>query len=101
MEVKDYLFVQLFQIKENHELGMWLLYGTIVILSIIAFKLGFSQKLSILKSILVYIFLILGSTVLTLLALFLPITESLAVTVLVLVIYRIRRKFAGKKDVAA
>ena len=56
MEERLTFFAKLFKVDENPELGMWLLYGTIVILSILAYKLGFSYKLSVMKSALIYIF---------------------------------------------
>jgi hypothetical protein len=66
------------------------LYLTILILSIIVFKLGFAQKLPLLKSVLIYFFLILGSSFLSFLGIFLPITEGLVVAALILIIYKIR-----------
>ncbi|MBS4172376.1 YlaH-like family protein [Bacillus sp. FJAT-49736] len=70
---------------------MWLLYLTIIALCILVFKLGFAKKLPLLKSAVIYIFLILGCTVLTFFAIFLPIAEGLVVASLILIIYKIRR----------
>ncbi|WAA13248.1 YlaH-like family protein [Fervidibacillus halotolerans] len=91
-------FASLFQVDQNPQLGMWLLYGTIVILSIIAYHLGFSHKISILKRAVVYIFLLIGSSILSFLGTVLPVAEGLLVIVLVLMIYRIRRKFEQREQ---
>lgn len=91
-------FAALFQVDQNPKVGMWLLYGTIVILSIFAFKLGFSHQLPILKSAVVYLFLILGSTILSFLGTVLPVAEGLAIIVIVLAVYRLRRKFENNAD---
>lgn len=69
-----------------------ILYISNLILVFIAYKLGFARKIPLLKSIIVYVLLALGTV---LLALFggiagLPITESLIIIVLVLGIYRLR-----------
>ncbi|MGX1432717.1 CHASE2 domain-containing sensor protein [Cytobacillus horneckiae] len=83
-------FAALFKVHENPDVGMWLLYITIIILCIIVFKLGFAKKLPLLKSIVIYAFLILGCTVLTFLGVFLPIAEGLVVAAVILIIYKIR-----------
>lgn len=92
MDISERLsfFAALFRVDENPDLGTWLLYLTILILSIVVYKLGFAQKLPILKSLIIYIFLIFGCTFLTFLGIFLPIAEGLVVAVLILVIYKIR-----------
>lgn len=90
-------FASLYKVDTNPDTGMWLLYITIVILCIISYKLGFSVKLPLIKSVVIYLFLILGSTILTFLAIFLPVTEGLAIIALVLIIYRIRRYVDQKK----
>lgn len=84
------VFATLFKVDENPELGMWLLYLTIVVLAIIVYKLGFAIKLPIAKSAVIYLFLILGCAVLTLLGVVLPIAEGLIVAALILIIYKIR-----------
>ncbi|WP_338469956.1 YlaH-like family protein [Niallia sp. XMNu-256] len=83
-------FAALYKVDVNSDLGMWLLYITILLLCILVYKLGFSQKLPLLKSILIYVFLILGCTFLSFLGIFLPITEGLVVAALILIIYKIR-----------
>ena len=92
MNVADRLsfFPALYNVTENPKMGMWLLYFTIVALSILVYKLGFAQKLPIGKSIMIYIFLAAGCTILTVLGIFLPITEGLVVAALILIIYKIR-----------
>ena len=68
-----------------------LLYLTTVILAIITFKLGFARKLPLMKTIVVYSVLIIGTFILTLiLGLNLPLPESLVIAALILGIYRIR-----------
>lgn len=91
-------FAALYRVAEDPELGMLLLYGTIVVLSIIAYKLGFSHKLPLLKSIIIYVFLFLGCTILSFLAVFLPVAEGLVVICAVLLIYRIRRFLENKNN---
>lgn len=69
----------------------WLMYGIILILSIIAYKLGFAKELPLLKSIFVYILLAIGTFITTTLSILqFPIAESLIIIVLVLAIYRFR-----------
>lgn len=91
-------FARLFRVHEQHDVGMWYLYITILILSIIVYKLGFAKKLPILKSAIIYLFLALGCTVLTFLAIFLPIAEGLVVAVLILSIYKIRLYYSKKNE---
>jgi hypothetical protein len=92
MEVSERLsfFAALYKIDENPETGMWLLYFTIFLLSILVYKLGFAKKLPLLKSAVIYFFLGLGCTVLTFLGVFLPVGEGLIVASLVLIIYKVR-----------
>ena len=101
MDISDRLsfFAALYKVDVDSDLGMWLLYITILILSIVVFKLGFSQKLPILKSVIIYVFLIFGCTFLSFLGIFLPITEGLLVAVLILVIYKVRL-YTHKKAIA-
>lgn len=95
----SFFFAALYKVDENPEIGMWLLYSTIVLLSIAAYKLGFAQKLPLLKSLIIYAFLLLGCTILSFLGTFLPVAEGLVVICLVLTIYRVRRKFDQNKAV--
>jgi hypothetical protein len=100
MDVQEHLsfFAALYQLDKNPEVGTPLLYLTIVGLSILVYKLGFAKKLPMGKSIVVYLFLILGCTVLTFLGVFLPITEGLLVAALILIIYKIRLYNQKKQD---
>jgi len=83
-------FAALFKVQENPKMGMWFLYITIIILCIIVFKLGFARKLPLIQNVVIYAFLVLGCTILTFFAVFLPITEGLVVAALILIIYKIR-----------
>ncbi len=83
-------FAELVGVHNDIERGMLLLYIIIVILTIIVFNLGFAQKLSIMKAIIVYILLFIGCSPLTLLAVRLPIAEGLLIIAVVLAIYRFR-----------
>ncbi|KAB2335271.1 YlaH-like family protein [Bacillus mesophilum] len=94
-------FAALFKVHENPDLGMWLLYITIVLLSILVFKLGFAKKLPLGKSVVIYLFLILGCTLLTFLGVFLPVAEGLVVAALILIIYKIRLHQEKKQQASA
>lgn len=94
-------FAALFKVDQNPSLGMWLLYITIVLLSILVFKLGFAKKLPIVKSAVIYAFLIFGCTVLTFLGVFLPVAEGLVVAALILIIYKIRLHQEKKQQASA
>ncbi|MFC7392410.1 YlaH-like family protein [Scopulibacillus cellulosilyticus] len=74
-----------------------ILYFTIVVLSIIVYKLGFAKKLPVLKSAIIYCLLLIGCIILTVLALQLPIVGSLFFAAVVLIIYKLRLK-ASKKN---
>nr|WP_081385869.1 YlaH-like family protein [Bacillus safensis] len=90
-------FAMLFRVDENPQTGMWLLYGTILVLAIIVFKLGFARRLPILKTLVIYLFLIFGCTFLTFLGIFLPVAEGLVVAAAILIIYKIRLHRAKKE----
>ncbi|MCG5103616.1 YlaH-like family protein [Oceanobacillus alkalisoli] len=69
----------------------WTLYFINLILSVIAYKLGFARKLSVGKNIFVYFMLVLGNYITTIFSIMrLPMTESLVIICIVLVIYRTR-----------
>ncbi|KAA6442315.1 YlaH-like family protein [Bacillus atrophaeus] len=93
-------FAALYKVDEQPGTGMWLLYGTIFVLAVIVFKLGFAMRLPILKSAVVYLFLALGCTVLTFLGVFLPVAEGLVVAALILIIYKIRLHQSKKEQSA-
>lgn len=92
MNVTDRLtfFSSLYRVDQNPEVGMWLLYVTIVVLAIIVYQLGFAKKLSFGKSFVVYLFLVLGSSILTFFGAFLPIAEGLVAAAIILIIYKLR-----------
>jgi hypothetical protein len=83
-------FARLYNVGENPQVGMWILYATVIVLSILVYNLGFARKLSLLQNIIVYVSLVLGCTVLTFFAVFLPVAEGLIVAAMVLGIYKIR-----------
>ena len=100
VDINDRLsfFAALYKVQENSSLGMWMLYLTIIVLCIIVFKLGFAKKLPLAKSAVIYLFLVLGCTVLTFFAVFLPITEGLVVAALILIVYKIRLYQSKKQE---
>ncbi|HLU23391.1 MAG TPA: YlaH-like family protein [Bacillaceae bacterium] len=77
-------------LTDSPSISNWLLWITITALTIVVYKLGFAKKLPLLKSAIIYTFLIAGCLFLTFLAIFLPITEGLMVAALILIIYKIR-----------
>lgn len=83
-------FAALYKVNEHPKVGMWLLYLTIVVLSIIVYKLGFAKNLPLVKSIIIYILLIFGCSILTFFGVFLPVAEGLVVASIILIIYKIR-----------
>ncbi|ENQ3104558.1 YlaH-like protein [Bacillus sp. 491mf] len=87
-------FAKLYNVDVNPEVGMWLLYGTIIIFSIIVYNLGFARKLSLLKNVVIYTVLMLGCTILTFFAVFLPVGEGLVVAILILSMYKLRLRQA-------
>ncbi|OIK09628.1 hypothetical protein BIV60_23415 [Bacillus sp. MUM 116] len=94
-------FAALYKVTEQPKIGMWLLYLTIVALSIVVYKLGFAKKLPLGKSIVIYIFLCVGCTLLTFLGIFLPVAEGLVVAALILIIYKIRLHQSKKHQAEA
>src|SRR5690625_553633 len=77
----------------------WIFYTLNFIFSVIAYKLGFARELPLLKSVIVYILLFIGTYVTTIFSMFfLPITESLIIISIVLAIYRLRM-YAQRKRV--
>ncbi|MCP8970292.1 YlaH-like family protein [Ectobacillus ponti] len=83
-------FGKLFRVDENPETGMWMLYAAVVVLSIIVYNLGFARKLPVLQTVIVYVLLLAGCTVLTFFAVFLPVAEGLVAAAIVLGIYKLR-----------
>ncbi|HLR65039.1 MAG TPA: YlaH-like family protein [Pseudogracilibacillus sp.] len=96
MAVLSDLIRHFFDKEGTHQL-FWAFYLANVVLSIIAYKLGFARTLPLLKSFFVYICLFIGVFVITIFSIMdLPITEALFIVSLVLVIYRTRLHFERK-----
>ncbi|EMA6341314.1 YlaH-like family protein [Bacillus cytotoxicus] len=93
-------FAKLYQVDVNPKMGMWMLYGTIIVLSAIVYHLGFARKLSVLKNVVIYALLAIGCTVLTFFAVFLPVGEGLVVAIIVLGIYKLRLRQAKQQKVS-
>ncbi|MBA2877828.1 YlaH-like family protein [Anoxybacillus ayderensis] len=89
-------FASLYNVHEQPTKGMWLLYATIVVLSIIVYRLGFARELPLLKNVIIYSLLVLGCTILTFFAVFLPVAEGLLVAAIVLIIYKWRLRREGE-----
>ncbi|RAK23215.1 YlaH-like protein [Anoxybacillus vitaminiphilus] len=89
-------FASLYQVNTHPERGMWLLYFTVLVLSVIVYRLGFAKKLPLLKNVIIYVLLALGCTILTFFAVFLPVAEGLVIAALVLIIYKVRLHQAKK-----
>ncbi|MFD1066111.1 YlaH-like family protein [Oceanobacillus locisalsi] len=81
----------------------WIFYVMNLILSAIAYQLGFAKKLPIGKTIIVYILLMIGTFVITIFStvMRMPTIECLIVIILVLGIYRFRlhRERKHRKEV--
>jgi len=85
------MLTELVLVNQTPTVGAWLLYGMLVILSIIVFNLGFARKLSLLKNVFVYFMLLVLALPLTLLAIFgLPVAESLVIIAIVFGAYKWR-----------
>lgn len=70
---------------------VWFFYILNLILSVIAYKLGFARELPLLKSAIVYILLAIGVIIITFFSLVkFPMTETLIIISVVLGIYRFR-----------
>ncbi|KIQ93260.1 hypothetical protein LH47_02660 [Anoxybacillus thermarum] len=89
-------FASLYNVHEQPVKGMWLLYATIVVLSIIVYRLGFARELPLLKNVIIYSLLVLGCTILAFFAVFLPVAEGLLVAAVVLIIYKWRLRREGE-----
>lgn len=83
-------------VAENPNMGL-VVYVGIVILAILVYNFGFARKLPILKAAVVYVMLMIGCMVLTVLAIMgAPIIEVLLIATAVLGIYKIRLR--NKRD---
>lgn len=83
-------FGRVFDLESNPETGMWYLFITIYILSIIVYNLGFARKVRLWQNVVIYIVMFIGCLILTFFGAFLPVAESLIVAAIVLALYRIR-----------
>lgn len=83
-------FAKLYGVGNDSGEGMWYLYITIVILSVIVFKLGFAKQLKLWMDIIIYTILVSFCLILTFFAIFLPVAEVLLISAIVLIIYRVR-----------
>lgn len=71
----------------------------IFLLSVLTYELGFARKLPLVKAIIVYIILFIGTYITTIFAVFqMPIVESLLVISFVFGIYRFRMYIDRKKN---
>lgn len=76
----------------NFVMAFWVMYIIVNALSILVFNLGFARKLPLLKNVVIYVLMFIGNMFMTLLALTLPIIESLFIATLVLGIYKLQLK---------
>lgn len=81
----------------------WIFYVINLILSAIAYQLGFAKKLPVLKNMIVYILLMIGTFVVTIFStvMRMPTVECLIIIIFVLGIYRFRlhRERKNREDV--
>lgn len=81
----------IFDYLESNDHIFGIFYVLNFIFGIIAYKLGFARKLPILKSLVIYALLAIGTFILTIFSIMrLPMTESLIIVSLVMGIYRFR-----------
>src|SRR5699024_1220884 len=78
-------------------LSFFLLYATIVLLCAFVYKLGFAKKLPLLKSAIIYLFLLVGCFPLTIFGLLFPVVGCLIVITVVFGGYKLRLKVAKKQ----
>lgn len=83
-------FARIYDVGKDNGESMWYLYLTIVILTIVVYKLGFAKQLKLWMDLIIYLVLICFCLILTFFAIFLPITEVLFISSIILIIYRIR-----------
>ncbi|HLQ71319.1 MAG TPA: YlaH-like family protein [Bacillota bacterium] len=83
----------IFDYLENNYVDhvFWIFYVLNLIFGIIAYKFGFAKKLPLLKSLIIYILLALGTFILTIFSIMqFPMTESLIIISIVMGLYRYR-----------
>jgi len=83
-------FGRVFGLDSNPQAGMWYLFLTIYILSIIVYNLGFARKIKVWQNVIIYIVMFFGCVMLTFFGAFLPVAESLVVAAIILALYRFR-----------
>jgi len=77
----------------------WVFYIINLLFAVIAYELGFAKKLSPIKTVIVYLLLLVGNYVITIFSLLkMPMTESLIIITIVLAIYRTRLHFQRKAN---
>lgn len=82
----------------NTDHAFYVFYVVNFILSVIAYKLGFARKLPLLKSMIVYVLLFIGTFITTVFAIMgMPIVESLLIISFVMGVYRLRMYMERKK----
>jgi len=75
----------------------WIFYVLNLVFAIIAYELGFAKKLSLIKTIIIYLLLVVGNYIITIFSILgMPMTESLIIITIVLAIYRTRLHFQRK-----
>lgn len=81
-----------FLVENYYDHTFMIFYFLNLVLLIIAYKLGFAKKIPLLKSIIVYILLAIGTVIVALFSSIaeLPTVESLFVIVFILAVYRLR-----------
>ncbi|NGP44388.1 hypothetical protein G4V62_05250 [Bacillaceae bacterium SIJ1] len=77
---------------------VFMLYGIIVILSILVYNLGFAKKLPVLKNVVIYALLFIGCWPLTFMAIGLPVAEALVVIAIIFGVYRFRMHKGRKQQ---
>ncbi|GEK32680.1 YlaH-like family protein [Kurthia sibirica] len=83
----------LYDAAPSYDSAGYILLGIIFVLSAIVYHLGFARSnLKLWQNIIIYIFLFLGCIILTFLSFFLPMVEVLVITVLFLLVYKLRLK---------
>lgn len=87
-------FMQLTDVKT----AVWLQFIYIVILAVVVYKLGYAKKLPLLKNVVIYTCLVIGCLVLLILSYALPVAEALAVSALILIIYKVRLHQSKKQQ---
>lgn len=81
------------------ENAFWIFYIINLVFAVIAYELGFAKKLSPIKTVIIYLLLLVGNYIITIFSILkMPITESLIIISIVLAIYRTRLHFQRKAN---